>query len=49
MERDSWKSIVYAPDVSTPTSVRVPIVELKYKSAWVVAVGNDSRFGNVAV
>ena len=41
--------MLYDPDVTTSTSVKVPIVELKYKNAWVAALGNDSRFGNVAV
>src|SRR5690349_5630678 len=37
------------PDVTTSTSVRVPIVELKYRIAWLLTLGSDSRSGNVAV
>ena len=37
------------PDVTRSTSVKVPIVELKYRRAWSLKVGFDSRFANVAV
>ena len=45
----AWNSEVYEPDVTRSTSVKVPIVELKYRNAWVATLGSDSRFGNVAV
>src|SRR5207302_7064074 len=31
------------------TSVKVPIAELKYRIAWSLTLGSDSRSGNVAV
>jgi hypothetical protein len=44
----AWNPVVNDPEVTTSTSVKVPIVELKYKNAWVATLGSDSRFGKVA-
>src|SRR5947207_2908791 len=44
-ENSHWND----PDVTRSTSVKVPIVALKYRIACELVVGYDSRFGNVAV
>ncbi len=36
--------VLNEPDVTRSTSVKVPIVELKYNNAWLLTLGSDSRF-----
>src|SRR5262249_49386580 len=43
------KCEVNDPEVTTSTSVKVPIVALKYRRAWSLRAGFASRSGNVSV